>query len=213
MKRTLGGALEKETTNGAARWDDLRAKLDAGARAFEEALDPPPGRARQILEARARELAKAHAVPSDEAQLDVMTFTLGAERYAIETRFVREVTRLGDLTPVPGAPDFIAGVTSLRGEIVAIADLRKSLGFADVRVSDASWILMLGQDATELGLLVDAVHEVRLLAASAVLAPADAVRGVGKAYVAGVTREALVILDGAALLGDERFFVDQGEEA
>ena len=35
---------------------------------------------------------------------NVIVFALGGARYAVELRWVREVTKLGPVTPVPGGP-------------------------------------------------------------------------------------------------------------
>jgi hypothetical protein len=45
-----------------------------------------------------------------------------------------------------------------------------------------------------------------------VLEPPGSLTGAGRDWVRGVTRDALVVLDGAVLLKDRRLFIDQGEE-
>ena len=53
---------------------------------------------------------------------------IGEEHYAVPVDHVQEVTRIGDLTPVPGAESPILGATNLRGEVLPIVDLAAMLG-------------------------------------------------------------------------------------
>jgi purine-binding chemotaxis protein CheW len=51
---------------------------------------------------------------------NVLVFAIGAGRWAVELRWVREVVGLGNLTPVPTAPPSIAGAMNFRGTIVPV---------------------------------------------------------------------------------------------
>jgi purine-binding chemotaxis protein CheW len=194
-------------------WAALRERLARVDAAIAEAAAPSPERARSLLDERARALAR----PIDEApapgeMLELVAFALGRERYAIESRFVREVSRLLDLTPVPGAPALVRGVTHLRGEILAVVDLRRLFRAGDPGVTDLSRLIVLGAGEPELGILADEVHALEHLAAGEVRSPPEPA-GLGRAYLRGVTREALVVLDGDALLASERLFADSPEAA
>jgi purine-binding chemotaxis protein CheW len=161
------------------------------------------------MDERARLLAR----PPDPAEpgdaLGVMTFALGTERYAIETQYVREVARLGDISPVPGAPDFLRGVTNLRGEVLCLVDLRTFFDIPATGLTDRSRVVILGMERTELGILVDEAREIARLRPDDIVSPPESVAGVGREYLLGVTREALIVLNGAALLRDPRLYVNQ----
>jgi len=61
-----------------------------------------------ILRARARALARPRErTPVAEASLELLEFRLAQECYALETRYVREVYPLKDLTPLPCTPPFV----------------------------------------------------------------------------------------------------------
>src|SRR5262249_11327106 len=145
--------------------------------------------------------------------LQVVTFALAGERYALGIEHVREVVRFTDYTPVPGAPAFLVGLLNLRGSILAVIDLRKFLGVEERGLTDLARVIVLGQARAEFGILADAVAEVASLRLEELLAPPESVAGIGREYLRGVTREALIVLDGAVLLGDGRLVIDQGEEA
>jgi purine-binding chemotaxis protein CheW len=143
--------------------------------------------------------------------LQVVTFSLGEERYAIEARYVQSVVRLRDFAPLPGAPDFVFGALNLRGEILAVMDIRPLCGVPRRDPTGRARVLVLGTGRAEFGVLADEAHEVAALhRAEALEAPAG-VCGAGRKYLLGVTAEALIVLDGAVLLETGDLFVDQGE--
>ncbi len=59
---------------------------------------------------------------------NVIVFALGKARYAVELRWVREVFTAGHVTPVPHAPDAVAGVVNYRGAVMPLLDLDAVLG-------------------------------------------------------------------------------------
>jgi len=164
---------------------------------------------RAILDERASRLAagggEAATTPVDD--IEVATFTLAGEQYAIETRYAREIIPLADFTPVPAGPNFLFGVVNLRGEILAVFDLRPLLGLVGDSISDLFRVIVLGTERAEFGVLVDAVHEVTTLPAAAVLELAGT--DDRRRYVRGATKEALALLDGRLLLDDARFFLNE----
>jgi purine-binding chemotaxis protein CheW len=201
-----------QTTTGELDWRQAHARLERAAAALREALDPTPERKRAILQERARALARPPAEkPAASELLHVVAFALGAERYALEARHVREVVRFTEYTPVPGTPPFLVGVCNLRGEILAVIDLRHFFGIAARGLTDLSRVLVLGGDRPEFGVLADAVHEVMALPTAEVLEPPATVAGIGREYLRGVTGDALIVLDGAILLQDRRLFLDEAE--
>jgi purine-binding chemotaxis protein CheW len=54
---------------------------------------------------------------------DVVVVEVGGRRIAVPTASVREVTTLATLTPVPGAPPAVAGLTQVRGQILPVLDV------------------------------------------------------------------------------------------
>jgi purine-binding chemotaxis protein CheW len=189
---------------GPIDWTAVRAGLDR-ARAASEAL-PTPEQTKAILDARARRLAERPRAPRSDELLQLATFALGDERYAIEMRFVREVGRLVEYARVPGVPKHILGVTNLRGELLLVIDPRRLLGLAERGLSDLGRLIVLGEERIELGLVADAALGMLDVPAREVLAAPDGLGGHG--YLRGVTKDAWIVLDGRAFLADDRFVVD-----
>ena len=59
---------------------------------------------------------------------NIIVFTIGAVRYALELRWVREVVSLGFVTTVPTAPTALCGVCNLHGAILPVLDVGVLLG-------------------------------------------------------------------------------------
>lgn len=59
--------------------------------------------------------------------MQLLTFTVGGEAYAIESRRVVEVLPLVPARPIPRTPDFVRGVFTYRGRLVPLIDLARRL--------------------------------------------------------------------------------------
>jgi purine-binding chemotaxis protein CheW len=190
-------------------WQKARDRLSRAASALDEAHRLSPERTRAVLEERALSVAR---IPTQGlgrgAAIEVVTFHLGEERYALETSYVREILRLKKVTPLPGTPEFLSGITNLRGQIVAVLDLRGVFGIANPASTELSRVIVLGEERIEFGVLADSVHEVILLPLDQVREVPGSVAGIGREYLRGVTADALIVLDGAALLNDPRLTID-----
>lgn len=203
----------QRTHGEAIDWPVVRERLARAQAATAAALELSPERVRALMDERARALARPPA-PREAADVrDVLTFALGAERYAIETRYVREVVRLAEFSPVPGAPEFVLGVTNLRGEILCLVDLRKFFDVSSKGLTDLSRMVVMGIERAEFGVLVDETFEIAKLPPDHIVPAPESVAGVGREYLLGVTREALIALDGAAVLRDPQLYVNQDGRA
>jgi purine-binding chemotaxis protein CheW len=190
-------------------WRAIGQRLLAAAAATEEASKPSPERAMRILDQRARNLARPSLDPhSARKTTEVINFALDGERYCIETRCVREVRRFGEVTPLPGVPDFLVGVTNLRGEILPLIDIRCLLELASKAPTVASHVIICGDARAEFGIIADALHDVTGVALDE-LAPDPIGHGErSRDCVLGIAPNATVALNGFALLADRRLFVE-----
>jgi len=95
---------------------------------------------------------------------NVIVFAIGAVRYALELRWVREVVSLGFVTNVPSAPPALGGVCNLHGTILPVLDLGALLGGPlgpPARQGDGA--LVLEMDGVVCALRVDQVDHVASL--------------------------------------------------
>ena len=95
---------------------------------------------------------------------NVIVFAVGAARYAVELRWVREVVTLGFVTAVPTAPPALGGVCNLHGTILPVLDVGALLdqpAGAAPRQGDGA--LVIEAEGILCGLRVDQVDHVASL--------------------------------------------------
>lgn len=163
----------------------------------------------QTMQQRAKELARPlERDTTPAASLEVLEFLLGGERYALETRYIREVQPLAGLTPLPGVPPFLLGIVYLRGQILGVVDLRRFFDLEAQGLSNLNRVLVVEHEGLEVGLLADEIVGVGQLPEERLtdnLATLDDER---RAYIRGITPEHLVLLDLPRLASDPRLTLD-----
>ena len=87
--------------------------------------------------------------------------SLGGELFTIDLQNVREVFVVESITPVPGMPAGLIGVTNLRGSVVPLLDLRQMIGLAAENALKYAVVVKHGN--WQVGVLVDTVPEIRTL--------------------------------------------------
>lgn len=165
------------------------------------------------MRARTRELARIRQEPSADAEiLELVSFRLGGESYAVEARYVYQIMLSPPITIIPHTPDFLFGVINLRGEILAVFDLNHLFGLSSGPNQGPSRLIVLGKAQPQFGFVAEAVDQVTRIDASQLNSPAAPLGIAGREIVRGVTADALIILDGEILLADERLMIDQRED-
>ena len=97
---------------------------------------------------------------TEDLILQNVTFRLADETYGINVMQIQEVLRYTEIAPVPGAPDYVLGIISLRGYVVTVIDSRARFGLPSADVTDHSRIVVLEIAGQVIGILVDSVAEV-----------------------------------------------------
>jgi purine-binding chemotaxis protein CheW len=167
---------------------------------------------RQILRARAQALARPPERPSAEHVLELLEFGLAKERYALESRWVREVSAFKELTPLPCCPPFVLGIVNVRGRILPVLDLKKFFDLPEKGLTDLHRIILVGGNDLELGLLADTIAGTRSVPVSDLQAALPTLTGVRSDYLKGVTAGRLVVLDLARILADPKIIVHEEVE-
>jgi purine-binding chemotaxis protein CheW len=87
--------------------------------------------------------------------------SLGGELFTIDLKSVREVFVVESVTPVPGMPAGLVGVTNLRGTVIPLLDLRTM--FAINLDATLRYAVVVKHENWQVGVLVDTVPEIRTL--------------------------------------------------
>lgn len=117
-----------------------------------------------------------------------LTFKLMSEFYGVAIEHVREINRVGEITPVPKTPPFIKGVMNLRGKIIPVVNLRERFGIEAEKYTRDTCIIVIDTPNNQIGLIVDSVKEVLTLESKVIEAPpnfghsktTDFITGMGK---------------------------------
>lgn len=128
-------------------------------------------------------------------------FELSDEDYGLEIASVESIIKLQPITSVPHAPDFVEGVTNLRGRVLPVIDLRKRFNVKrdpedkKERGKETRIIVMI-MNGTMLGMIVDAVSEVLRVSEEAIEPLPDMTTTINEGFITGVAKleERLVIL-------------------
>jgi len=87
--------------------------------------------------------------------------SLGGELFTIDLKNVREVFVVESITPVPGMPSGLVGVTNLRGMVIPLLDLRPMFALSSDTILRYAVVVQHGN--WQVGVLVDTVPEIRIL--------------------------------------------------
>ncbi len=160
----------------------------------------------QVNNAATQTESDPHAITSSEPQLQLVTFQVGSEEFAVDILSVQEINRMIPLTRVPQSPPEVEGVINLRGRIIPVIDLRKRFGQVATAASEHSRIIVVEVHGRVLGFIVDRVHEV-LRISQRIVEPAPAmVCSIDSDFIAGVGKlkdRLLILLDLPKLFGSD----------
>ena len=143
------------------------------------------------------------------AVCEIITFTLAAETYGIESAYIREVYPLKDFTPLPGVPPYIFGIINVRGQILPVIDLKKFFNLPEKGLGELNKVIILCNRKMEFGIIADAVRGSQIINVEDIQVVPFTVSGIGEEYLKGVTKESLIVLDAERILSDESIIVNE----
>ncbi len=91
-----------------------------------------------------------------------ISFTLDNEIYAINLKYVKEISKLKlvNMVSVPCVPEFISGIINLRGEFITIVDIKYFLQISKTPISEKTKIIVVKISDIQAGILVDDVFDI-----------------------------------------------------
>jgi purine-binding chemotaxis protein CheW len=129
---------------------------------------------------------------SGGAELQIVTFGLGAEIFAVPVSLVREILDYRETFRIPNGPDYLLGLTDMRGQGVTTVDFRLCLGMPAAASTATTRILVVDVPVAGrvlmLGLVVDRVLDVCSVAPDQLEGPPDIGVNWPSDYIGGVFR-------------------------
>ena len=123
---------------------------------------------------------------------DVVEFRIANGYYAIDVQIAREIVEMMEITPIPRSPDYITGVTNLRGEVTNIINISKLIGLPESVASETQRIIVIMPDAAQgsnVGIIVDDVRSVMQVNEGDVEALSENLSSDVTDYVKGIIKE------------------------
>lgn len=143
---------------------------------------------------------------SGNDQLQLVTFGLGSEEFAVDILKVQEINRMMSLTRVPQSPPEVEGVINLRGKIIPVVDLRRRFNMPATEKNEQSRIVVVEVHSRTIGFIVDRVSEVLRINSKIVEPAPSMVCSVESDFIAGVGKlddRLLILLDLGKLFSSE----------
>lgn len=132
----------------------------------------------------------------EEEQLQLLTFQLADEDYALNIMDIKEIIRPRETTDVPRTPEYILGIFSLRGTIIPVFDVNLRLGLPRGEKGPQNRVIVVKYREHLFGLYVDNVVQVLDIPLSRIEPPPEILGGVEGEFLRGIARldEQLIIL-------------------
>lgn len=130
------------------------------------------------------------------------------EKYGIAQKHIDEVLYLSEITSVPCAPAFIAGVVNRRSQILPVLDIRQFFSVEKTELNEDARIIVVKNNTMTVGIIINAIINSNLYNSSEVepALPSDGLTNL--AYVQGIYHGDITILNIEALLDDKNILVD-----
>jgi purine-binding chemotaxis protein CheW len=124
-----------------------------------------------------------------------LTFLLDDQEYGLEIFKIREIRGYAPITPIPNVPPHVRGVMNLRGTVLPVVDLRMKFHLPPVEYNKYTVIVIAAVGDKTVGLLVDAVSDVLMVADKDIREAPDFGASVDTRFINGVfeSRERLTV--------------------
>jgi len=138
----------------------------------------------------------------------LVVFELENEKYGVDIASVEGIIKMQEITRLPHAPEFIEGITNLRGTIVPVVDLRTRFGLPRKEATRDTRIVIANMDSSKVGIIVDAVTQVIRVPEDKIEPPPQMSVTINSAFIKNIAKlesELVILLDlGKVLSTEER---------
>lgn len=135
----------------------------------------------------------ATSTHADSSAHRYLTFRLADEVYGVRVLGVQEIIRLPAITRVPQLPAHVRGVFNLRGRVIPVIDLRQRFVLPVANDQGRTCVVVVQVESANrgllhMGLVVDAVEDVRQIAPGDIAATPDFGCAVNTAFLLGMAK-------------------------
>ncbi len=138
--------------------------------------------------------------------LQVVTFYIGNELYGIDIQKVLEIIKPSDITPIPNTPEYIEGVTNLRGRVIPIINLRNKFDMEKIENDKDVLVIVVETDHSIVGFMVDQLANVEKIPQELIESNPEIKSGRHSKYikcVGNLQDKVIIVLDYNELIKDD----------
>ena len=132
-------------------------------------------------------------------------FEIDGEDYGVEVSNVKEIIKVRKIARVPKMPNFIEGITNLRGDLIGVLDVRARFGKPRKPHDEETCIVVIVFNQYTLGLIVDNVKAAQTIPPENVAPPPSAKLNNYNQFIRNIGN----VGDGVKLLLDLERFLEQ----
>ena len=118
----------------------------------------------------------------------LVVFDLAGESYGINIAAVESIIKMQTITQLPQAPQYVKGVTNLRGTVLPVIDLRIRFGLETQEVNRQTRIIIVTMGDLKVGVVVDGVSEVLRVQDDTIEGLPPMVSTINSAFLKGIVR-------------------------
>lgn len=119
---------------------------------------------------------------------EYLCFRVSNENYGINIMDIKEIIKPRQVTEIPRSPEFVSGVISLRGIIIPVINMSARLGLPQNSLSSKERVVVIKNDQSFSGLLVDEVIQVLRIYSDNVEPAPSVLEGIDRDFVTGIGR-------------------------
>lgn len=174
---------------------------------------------KQVLKQRANLLARRIGTEIVEGEfLNLLSFQLGEDRYALELKYVQEVQPLQAQmwSLVPCTPGFIVGAVNLRGRIFSMMHIGRFLGVNTPLLMDAAHVILVkganntSKDEMEFCLFSEDIPQIKKILQNSIQKSSTSIPHGHQENIRGVTEDMLLVLNMERVFSDTSIIVQDG---
>lgn len=128
------------------------------------------------------------SLEDQDENLDIMNliFSVKSESYGVRIGYVTEIVGFQKIIPVPDVPHYVKGVINLRGQVIPVMDVRLRFSMDEMDYTDRTVIIVIENNNTKTGLVVDGVNDVLEIGDDLVSEPPKTQTNQEKPLISGV---------------------------
>lgn len=163
----------------------------------------------KVLKERAKSLSRIIGTTNNKVEtIELISFFLGQENFALETKYIKEVYPLKEYTVVPCAPEFLFGLTNVRRRILPIIDLKGFFSLVSDNSEGEKKLVILSNNEVEFALLTEGFSGIRIVNVEELQPNLPTLTGIRQDFLKGLLIDGTVILDGQKLLTSSHLVIN-----